>query len=315
MLTSKEKFYFWLPTEIWPDPIPESIEKFISRKGYDSWIVQTYLRLKKAGIDCVKTDNIPAKGIIVAYRDFLPLSYRPNPDQFLVCVKADKNPHPYAQIHITHNQSELTRPNLQIYSISPDEYYLLWGPKYYIPHWPQPNLVPRNPERGNPIKNVAYYGSPFNLAPELKSLDWTHYVNSLGLNWIVEQRRECWHDYKEVDVILAVRNFSSKTDYPWKPASKLFNSWRAGVPAILGKESAFQSIRKNSLDYLEVGSYEESKSALRQLCEDTDLYREVINNGFQRASEVEIDAIVKQWDFFCMMLQFLLLGNGNLKPL
>ena len=147
--------HFWLPSEIWPSSFPESAEKFMSRKGYDSWIVQTYLRLKESGFNCEKVSRIPEEGIVVTYREFLPYEYRPNPQQLLICVKADKNPHPYAQIHITHNYSESKRPNLQIYCVNPEEYYLLWGPRYYIPHWPQPGLIPRNLERGNRIQNVA----------------------------------------------------------------------------------------------------------------------------------------------------------------
>ncbi|MEM9949222.1 MAG: hypothetical protein AAF810_24575 [Cyanobacteria bacterium P01_D01_bin.36] len=292
--------HFWLPSEIWPSSFPESAEKFMSRKGYDSWIVQTYLRLKESGFNCEKVSRIPEEGIVVTYREFLPYEYRPNPQQLLICVKADKNPHPYAQIHITHNYSESKRPNLQIYCVNPEEYYLLWGPRYYIPHWPQPGLIPRNLERGNRIQNVAYYGISFNLAPELKTPEWRDFLHSLGLNWIVEQRRNYWHNYDDIDVVVAARDFTNQSGYPWKPASKLFNSWRAGVPAVLGAESAFQSIRKNELDFLEIRSYEDAKQSLLRLRDEPGLYGNMRENSFERASEVSIDRVVKQWTTFLL---------------
>ena len=37
-----------------------------------------------------------------------------------------------------------------------------------------------------------------------------------------------------------------------KPPSKLFNSWLAGVPAVLGHESAYRAERRSDLDYIEV---------------------------------------------------------------
>jgi hypothetical protein len=37
-------------------------------------------------------------------------------------------------------------------------------------------------------------------------------------------------------------------------AIKLYNCWHAGVPAVLGAESAFRANRRSDLDYLEVQS-------------------------------------------------------------
>lgn len=299
MSQSLPKIYFWLPTEIGPQPFPDNADTFIPRRGFDSWITQTYLRLTEAGFSCQLTGTLPEEGIIVAYRDFLPYSLQPGPKQFIVCVKADKNPNPYAQIHVSHNPIEAELPDLTVQSI-PDDYQLLLGPRYYIPHWPQPGLIPRESERETRLENIAYYGTSYNLAAELKQEQWQRFVASLGLNWVVEQRRDQWHNYSHVDVVVAVRSFSGETDYSWKPASKLFNSWRAGVPAILGAESAFKGERKNQLDYIEADSYEAAKSALQRLQNSPELYQAMQNNGFQRAREIEIPQIVAKWQHFLL---------------
>jgi hypothetical protein len=52
---------------------------------------------------------MPADGIVVAHRDFLPNNLRPSRRQLLVCLLADRNragskgPHPYSQIHVVQN--------------------------------------------------------------------------------------------------------------------------------------------------------------------------------------------------------------------
>ena len=50
-----------------------------------------------------------------------------------------------------------------------------------------------------------------------------------------------------------------------KPFTKLVNAWRAGVPAILGPESAFQSLHRENTDYFDVRSLDEIKRSLEAL--------------------------------------------------
>src|SRR5262245_14056313 len=79
-------------------------------------------------------------------------------------------------------------------------------------------------------------------------------INKLGMNWKM-MPRERWHDYSNIDAIVAVRplvnhqHVADSSDR--KPASKLCKAWLAGVPAILSPEVTFQDIRRSELDYLE----------------------------------------------------------------
>lgn len=291
--------YFWLPARAWPESFPERAEDFVPQRGYHSWIAQTYLRLKEAGFECYQTEELPKSGIIIGYRDFFSYEFKPGAKQFCVCIKADCNPHPYTQLQITHNATEVDAPNLQVNAISPD-YYLLTSRRYYIPHWPQPGLIPRDDRRGTQIQNVTFYGSSYNLAPELKHSQWREFLEFQGMNWCLEEQRDRWKDYSQVDLVVAVRSFTQTTDYPWKPASKLFNGWRAGVPCILGVESAFQGERKSELDYIEVRSYEETMAAVKRLQNDPQLYQAMQENGRQRAKEVEIPRMVERWKLFLL---------------
>ena len=58
-----------------------------------------------------------------------------------------------------------------------------------------------------------------------------------------------WHDYSEVDCVVAVRDFG-RSSYFHKPATKLYNAWLAGVPFIGGRDSAYAADGKPGRNYL-----------------------------------------------------------------
>ncbi len=299
MIQKKPKIYFYIPGSDWPKVIPDRAEDLRPEDVLGSWILQTYLRLQESGFSCQLVSEMPEEGVLVAYRYSLPYEAKPPADLLWVCVKGDQNPHPYAPIHIVQNACEVDSPALQIQSVDEDR-YLLPSKRFYLPHWPQAGVIPRSAERGDRFENVAYFGITYNLAPELCQLEWQQQLKEMGLNWRREKERDRWNDYSEVDAILAVRSFNNSTDYPWKPASKLFNAWNAGVPAILGRESAFRGERKSELDYLEVNSYPETVNALKRLRDDTQFRQAMIDNCRQRAQDITPENITKRWQDFLL---------------
>jgi hypothetical protein len=134
------------------------------------------------------------------------------------------------------------------------------------------------------------------VASELRGLSWAKRLHALGLTWRLIPRQR-WHDYSEVDVIVAVRSFNQR-DYRYKPPSKLYNAWRASVPAILGWESAYQANRKSELDYLEVTSVEGAVAALKRLRDEPALRHAMVENGRRRAEEVDPRKVVERWRSF-----------------
>ncbi len=282
--------YFYIPQFDWPKGcIPENIdtcqpENF--RLGAYSWTLQTYLRLKADGFPCKLTNTCPSEGIVFGGRSAFPDNFKPGSRLLMIVHQGDKTKHPYAQLHVVQNLQDrmLTHP------------VLLW-PSYYMRHWPQPGLVPRNPERGDRFENIAYFGREENLASELKESTWREQLEAMGLNWHVVSNPDHWSDYSYVDAVIAVRSFKS-SGYSWKPATKLYQTWHAGVPAILGCESAYQSERKSQLDYIEVRSLEDTIVALKQLRDDLNLRRAMIENGRVRAEETQLENLVVQWRNF-----------------
>lgn len=298
MTNSLPPIYFYLSESELPETLPEKAQQFRPKNGIQSWTVQTYLRLKEDGFPCELTTKMPESGIVLAHRVSLKYNLKPGPRLMFVCFKGDRDFHPYAQLHIVQNVAEMQVESMVRRSPGQDRHGVSAQKNYYMPHWPQPGLIPRDPSRGEQFENVVYFGILHNLAPELKESSWRDRLSALDLHWMMERRWECWHDYSNVDAIVAVRSFNNLNNYSWKPATKLYNGWHAGVPVILGCDSAFRSERLSELDYLEVNSLEELISALTRLRDDVGLRQGMIENGRVRALETEPAMLVKGWRDF-----------------
>ncbi|MBF2063334.1 MAG: hypothetical protein IGS39_02705 [Calothrix sp. C42_A2020_038] len=286
-MKKKPPIYFYIPKVDFPDwEIPEDADQgwriFESKpnNAVYNWSLQTYIRLKAQGYECQLIDTLPASGIILAHRYSLPFHLRPKPSQLIVCMKADHDFHPYAQLHIVQNKQEANRS----------------GGYYFIPHWRQPGLVPRDSTRGSKFENIGYYGIEKNIAPEFKDPKWSEQLKALGLHWHIVGEN-AWNDYSKMDAVIAVRSFQVQ-DYRHKPASKLYNAWHARVPAIVGGDSAFRAERRSELDYIEVASPEETITAIKRLRDDTNLFHAMVENGAVRAEAFTVDKVCSQWRNF-----------------
>lgn len=283
--------YFYIPQADWPaEGISENIELWpqeLFRLGKYSWTLQTYLRLKADGFLCELTGNCPTEGIVFAGRSAFPDNLQPSSRLLMIVHQGDKTRHPYAQIHIVQNPQD----KMLVRSVA------LWE-SYFMRHWPQPGLIPRNPARGDRFENVAFFGREENLAPELREPSWQDQLTALGLHWHRVIHPERWNDYSYVDALVAVRKFAHQSGYDWKPATKLYQAWHAGIPAILGCESAYRAERKSELDYLEVTSLDELMVALWRLRNDKELRHAMVENGRVRAEETQPTRLVTQWRTF-----------------
>lgn len=291
--------YFYIPSsECEPRDLPGKIEDYwpwissqarIDSWGPFSWTLQTYLYLKADRFPCDLTHTLPDEGIVVAHRDFLPTNLKPGPNLLLACILADREEpgfigrHPYAQVHLVQNR----RDPMVV------RFFSLWR-GHYMPQWSQPGLIPRDSARGDRFESAAFFGYEHNLARELQGNAWHSALQEIGLTWWVAPR-ERWHDYSNVDVVVAVRSFANARSYVYKLPSKLHNAWCAGVPALLGCESAYQASRQTPLDYIEIGSPAEAISALRRLRDDANLRRDMKENGRRRAAEIGPQGVVQLW--------------------
>lgn len=289
--------HFYIPPEIFPQNISLNVDQNWAGFGLGiyAWTLQTYLRLKADNFPCKLVNKIPEKGIVIVHRkslDLHQLKIKSRKNILLVCIKSDAKPYPSAQIQIVQNPVEAS----------------IFHQNYYIPHWTQPGLIPRDPQRGDCFKHIAFFGHKNNLVSELLKPEWQVQLKRLNLNWcpIINQNHwtdyrqidNRWNDYRQIDAIVAIRSFGKSKIYSNKPATKLYNSWLAGVPAILGYESAYWAEGKPNFNYLEVTSLDELILALQQLKESPKLRKTLIENGKIRAKEIHPDKITQKWRDF-----------------
>jgi hypothetical protein len=250
-----------------------------------NWIVQTCLYLKLSGFPCELTGTMPDEGILfVASSSSLPRTLKPKPKILLVYLQGDRMPHAYAHLQVVQNKHE-TR---------------YFQNSYFIQHWVHTGLIPRDPARGDRFEVAAFFGKPSNLAPELLTQEWETQLSTLGLKWCFKAQGQ-WHNYSDVDVIVAIRSFNPDqiaAKLGRKPASKLYNAWHAGVPAILGDEPAFRDERHSDLDYIEVDSLQATIAALKQLRDRPEFRHAMVENGRVRAQETTPSKIIEQWEDF-----------------
>ncbi|MBM3857524.1 MAG: glycosyltransferase family 4 protein [Verrucomicrobia bacterium] len=165
---------------------------------------------------------------------------------------------------------------------------------FYMPHLPEHYLVPREKKREKTFTNIAYFGDPKNLADDLKSEEWQRQLKSeLGLNFHLKHKEE-WHDYSDVDAIIALRDFSAKT-HDNKPATKLYNAWLAGVPFIGGADSAYANEGSMEKNYLVATSAEELLQQLGRLKKDQELREKLVKQGRESVKEFTMEKTVERW--------------------
>lgn len=272
------------------DPLFWSHEEKGRRRA---WILQTYLRLRTAGHPVTISETLPTEGIVVLLPE--PSIRAHFDDQFtsqhrhlvIVTVRAD----------VTVHQSYLGDVDIvQNGRFASDSRGV-----FFIPHWPQPGLVPRNPSRGTTIENIVFKGGFGSLRSDFRSPRWHEYLTRRGLSFHIasaetEGPTPPWHDYSTADVNLAVRpSYEDGGLRCEKPASKLVNAWHAGVPSVLGPEYAFRELRTSPLDYLEVTSLDEAMSAIDTLRNRPELYSRMVDQGRRRAQEFTPERITERW--------------------
>ena len=290
------RIVFFIDPKLWPQGvIPDSPD--IGWSGYRfgpyTWAVLTVLQLQRAGYACELSSVLPDDGIVVTHRECCTYDgarLLPGRRRLLINMASDQSLYPFANLQVVQN---------------PVEAY--WYKNcYYIPGWPEPGLRARVPS--SRFKNISFMGFVSQFAPELGSEEWSSTLQQLGLNWAprIETFQYddpgsyrigdgAWTDLTEIDAVVAIRQFTSYPTFDQKPPSKLVNCWLAGIPAILGAESAYRALYRSKLDYIEAHSKEEVIAALVQLRDNPDLRAAMAENGLIRSKEVSAKATVQRW--------------------
>ncbi len=250
--------------------------RLLTVEGCDVWILMTYHRLRAAGFEVELSERLLPGRMCIVHYDHLSLrevSIR----SFVVAIQPDRpRPH-WCDARIVQNPTQVRGPR-----------------DFLVPHWPQPGLVRRGSTRPPRISGVSYFGRAGYLAPLLRSAAFSAKLRQLGATLRVVTDPGRWHDYREADAVLAVRDVSP-FDLSIKPPSKLVNAWHAGAIPMVGPEPAYRALRTSPLDYVEVTTPESVLQAVARLNANPDEVRRRIERGHERARDFTVDAVVAQW--------------------
>ena len=108
--------------------------------GVYHWVLQSYLALKHTGLNCRLVSDVPKEGIVVSHVKCFKKSALYNSDLFKVYLRVD------GLILPGH------RPDLSIVHSPSHKNRLL--DRYYIPPWPQIDLIPREEIRGHTFRHA-----------------------------------------------------------------------------------------------------------------------------------------------------------------
>ncbi|MFN8051603.1 MAG: glycosyltransferase [Acidimicrobiales bacterium] len=268
------------------DQVPESLDADPDRvvTHEDMTIVQTFVNLRRSGLAVRLVDRARPEALNVVSSIDLQISDHTS-QAFIVAFRGDWARPELSDLTLTMNATVATRPT-----------------EYAMPHWIQTGLVPRDPSRGDRLERLVFKGDLVNLDPRFGTDRFRDELASMGVEfatqpYVHETKSSGWHDYSDVDAVLAIRAIHP-TELSTKPASKLINAWAAGVPAILGNEPAFRELRRDPLDYVEVSSPEEAIAAVRRLKESPADYRAMVEHGTTRAQDYTNRRVAERWHDF-----------------
>jgi hypothetical protein len=259
--------------------------------GERAWILQTYLRLRGVCQRLRLVSRLPDEGIAIfsaKHRRHLLSAHRfARPGALLVAVREDVGRTPFADCELVQNPSQACDGNT-----------------IHMPLWPQPGLLARDEARGDALRAVAFKGYVENLHPSFRQPEWRAFLESRGLEWQLDavpfartpsgNHQVSWNNFRSTDLVVAVRPHDDSL-HPRKPATKLYNAWLAGAPALIGPELACRALRRDDLDYIEVRDCAEAMRAIDGILANRERYRALVGRARQRAPEFSVATIVDRW--------------------
>jgi len=246
--------------------------------GRNSWIAQTYLRLRMSLVARGWTVGVGSRfvpgAVAIVHRDDANDFAGKRHSSFLVVVRADRAPVTACDLAVAQNRLDLA------------------SHERFLPLWPQPGLRARDSTRGTAIRSIAYHGRTgtapaWFFEPGLRAA-----LAARGVEFRIERTR--WEDYREVDVSIAAREETGAI-LATKPATKVYNGWLARVPVLATAEPAYREIRRSAIDFIEIAAAGDVLRAIDLLRANPRLFEAMVENGVRRGEEFSVEATRRRW--------------------
>lgn len=242
-------------------------------QGVYVWGLQTYLVLRqRARIPVTLSTELIAGRINFVHGAYL-AKLKESADAFVVAIQADYPRVYWADYHVVQNQTQTGRRAV------------------WLPHWPQPGLIPRDPTRRG-VRTVGFAGIGRYRPGGRRA--WEERLAELGCQ-LITLGPERWNDMSNIDVMLGIRKFG-RYRFNEKPPTKLLNAWFAGTPLVGGFDSAFEQVGSPGEDYLRVSSMDEGVVAIERLKNDPELYERIVAKGQKRCRAYTRGRIAEVWE-------------------
>jgi len=252
--------------------------------GQESWVLQLYLRLSKLGFPGTLSNTFESNCINVVHNGRARNLPRPR-KAFVVGIRADYPSLYWADIQIVQNKNQISKRS------------------FWIPHWPQPGLIPRNSERDDRVERVGYFGLEvnhftryfrypsgiFRVKQEVKAI-----CKRLGLEF-VQKGEDDWNDYSDIDVTIAFRSFGERR-FNTKPALKMIDAWLAGTAFVGGSDSAFLEVGSPAFNFIRATTAESFERALQRLKEDRALFASLVRRGRDMGEMYRSEQVLEYWE-------------------
>ncbi len=263
----------------WPATLDGQHERVVTHE--DLAIVQSAVVLAGLGYEVELCAEFQPDAINVVSSVDLRISDR-TAHAFVVAFRADWARPILGDLTLTMNETIATRPT-----------------EFALPRWTQTGLVRRDPDRPSRVENLVFKGDLVNLDARFRSDSFGRELARRDIRFRCDvfdhaTQTSGWNDYRDVDAVLAVRDIPP-TETATKPASKLINSWAAGVVAILGNEPAYRELRRHDLDYFEVSTPQQALDALDRLNRNPRFYDAVVGQGRIRAADYTNERTAERW--------------------
>jgi len=245
----------------------------------DIWVVSTYIRLRRAGLD-VQIASVPRDGainVVCAPRSLLRCPPRAG---VVVAIRADRARQTWGDLNLVQNPLNIRGPF-----------------DWLIDHWPQPNILPRRRDRGHRVERVGILSPTSSIAPQLRDPGFALELERRGFELVVRTDGATWNDYSDLDVQVAYRTGPAAL-LRSKPATKIIQSWIARCPAVTGVEPCFRVMGRPGVDYLEAASARDVIKCLEALRDHPEQYQAIVENGARRAPLHDERAVLGQWVAF-----------------
>ena len=133
--------------------------------GEYNWILQPYLRLRASGYPVTFAADLPEQGIAVFS----------SKQRRLLAAR-----HARTQLTLVGTRQDLGEALIADFEVVQNRHSASGARRYFIPHFPQPALIARDPARGDRIETLAYKGLSGNLHPEFHDSAWREFLAARG---------------------------------------------------------------------------------------------------------------------------------------